>query len=147
MDSYPNTFNFKANPAVGGAMLAFISPDIPQQEMVATFESYLRTVIFPTACKGRHVVLDIECTTMKSLTISISIDGSHPYTRTAPTFGSSSWNPVSATTLEANTSMSNGMLDLTSYMVNSQQGNAQPGTSYVETTQQGTSDPLDNDLF
>lgn len=151
MDGYNNTFNYKLNPMDQSMpLVGFIIPEIPQQQMLAAFQAYMRSVVFPSITHGRNVVIDVECSITKDFIISISVDGSNPMNFSAPTFASSAWSPVGSTTLQSNTSMSNGMLELTSYMTNMQEGNVSPssplsGQQQITPMQQTPSQPMGDD--
>lgn len=129
MDGYNNTFNYKLNPMDQSMpLVGFVIPEIPQQQMLSAFQAYMRSVVFPSIAQGRNVIIDVECSITKDFIISISVDGCNPLNFSAPTFASSAWSPVGSTTLQSNTSMSNGMLELTSYMTNMQEGNVSPSS-------------------
>lgn len=128
MDGYNNTFLIKQHPD-GSPMVGFITGDLPENELLSSFIAYMRNVVFPTATSGYgSVVLDVECSVVKNLVMSTSIDNANPLVRGAPTFASSMWNPANTTTTTSNTSMADGMLNLTAYISSSQDGNASPGT-------------------
>lgn len=124
MDGYSNTFSLKQDLQMGGVMLSFLIPEIPQMEAQAAFTAYMRNVVFPSIAKHHNVVIDVTCGLTKDLVISASIDGSNVKTWAGPTFCSSLWNPTGATTLQSNTNMANGMLQLTQHIHNSQNGMA-----------------------
>lgn len=129
LDGYSASFGLKASPMtahMGSSSqpyLAFLTPDIPQEQMLAKFTAYMNNVIFPSTSRGRRLSIDVEASSIKSIVIAISIDGA-PYMRfPAGVFSSSKWSPINATSVESNTSMGSGMLALTNHISNVQEGN------------------------
>lgn len=142
MDGYSNEFIMKQDNMSGQIMLGFMAPNLPETELYAAFVAYMRNVVFPTATAGyAGIVLEVECSIAKNLIISTSIGGGEPLLRGAPTFASSAWNPTNTATIGTNTSMADGMLNLTSYISSSQDGNASPGMAVDNSTHGDISTP------
>lgn len=116
------TFQWTYTNPTGGPDARLAYAGLPEQQLFAAFETYMRTVVLPRAANGNRVMVSVQANAFKDMTLSLALGTEEPVTATAGCFAAGLWSPVNVADIQGADNMACNMLQLFGEINKSRQG-------------------------